>query len=83
MTTTVDDSQTTIKVPRAIHRQLKTGAGGYRSIADYIEHLLALEERQRMIEAMRVAMAASTDEQLESWREESQAWEAASLTDAR
>ena len=74
---------TTIKVSQETHGRLKAGARPYRSINDYIDHLLSLEERQRMVEAMRQAIAATTEEQMASWRAESQAWESISLADAR
>jgi len=83
MTTTLPGRATTIKVSSATHRRLKAGARPYRSINDYLDHLLGLEERQRMIEAMRQAVSATGTQQMASWRAESDAWEAASLADAR
>jgi len=72
---------TTIKVSQSTHRQLKAGAQPYRSIDDYITHLLRLEQRQRMVEALRQAIQGTPPDQLASWRAESSAWETTSLTD--
>ena len=83
MTVSVLNPSTTIKVSQATHRTLKAGATSYRSIDDYINHLLRLEERQRMVEAMRQAVSATAPEQMVSWRAESDVWETTSLADAR
>jgi len=83
MTIVTPRPATTIKVSQEIHQRLKAGAQPYRSINDYLEHLLSLEERQRMVEAMRRAVAATTPEEMAAWRVESDAWEAASLADAQ
>ena len=82
MTTTLGTA-TTIKVTRATHRRLKAGAQPYRSINDYLEHLINLEERQRMVEEMRQAIAATSPEQIASWRSESRQWETAQLADTQ
>jgi len=81
--TSIATPATTIKVSQATHRQLKAGAQPYRSIDDYINHLLRMEERQRMIDSMRQAILATTPDQLASWRAESDAWETTSLADAQ
>jgi len=81
MTIATSDRPTTIKVSQATHRRLKVGSKQYRSIEDYLLHLLEVEERQSMIESMRQAVLATPPEQLASWRAESDAWETTSLSD--
>jgi len=83
MTAATSAPATTIKVSQVTHRRLKTGARPYRSINDYIDHLLAREERQLMIEAMRQAIADTSPEQMASWRAESEVWETALLKDTQ
>ncbi|MCL2803906.1 MAG: hypothetical protein FWD29_08175 [Micrococcales bacterium] len=83
MATTTPSPATTIKVSQATHRRLKAGARPYRSINDFIDHLLRLEQRQQMVEAMRQAIGATTPELMASWRAESDVWEAASLKDGQ
>jgi hypothetical protein len=83
MTITEISRPTTVKVSQVTHRRLKAGAQTHRSINDYIEHLLTLEERQRMVEDMRQAIAATSPEQWDSWRQESASWETTSLVDAQ
>jgi len=83
MTMTISDGPTTIKVSQSTHRRLKVGSKQYRSIDNYLNHLLEVEERQSMIESMRRAMAATPPDQMASWRAESDAWETVSLLDAR
>ena len=82
MTSTASIGATTVKVSKMTHERLKAGAGAYRSMNDYLEYLLRLDERRQMIDAMRQAIANTPTDQMASWRAESAAWEATSLADA-
>ncbi|MCL2736887.1 MAG: hypothetical protein FWD75_09730 [Propionibacteriaceae bacterium] len=79
----IPEASTSIKVSQSTHRKLKAGAKDYRSINDYLDYLLRLEERQRRVESMRQAIAATPPEHRASWLAESAAWESTSLADAR
>jgi len=79
--TVAAETPTSVKVKRVTHQKLKAGATSFHSINDYLDYLLELDERQRMIEAMRTAISKTPANEMDSYRREATAWENAELAD--
>jgi len=75
---------TTIKVTPATRDRIKGHAQrADRTINDYLDVLIDLADRELRFDALRAAIAATSEEDMTSWREETEMWETAELTDAR
>jgi len=72
---------TTIKVSAGVRDRLRAQAVGYRTMDEYLDHLLSMEDRRRKVASLRAAIAATSAEGMASWRAESKAWESASVGD--
>lgn len=69
---------TTIKVSSELRDRLKAQAGARQlTLGDYLAKLAVIGERQMRLEAMHAAMSATAPELLESYREETEFWDAA------
>jgi len=75
------EAPTTVKVKRDTHQKLKDGATRFHSINDYLDYLLELDDRQKKIEALRLAISKTTASQMDSYHAETAAWENAELAD--
>ena len=75
---------TTIKVTPVTRDRLKSHAKrAERTINDYLDMLIDLADRELRFDALRAAIANTSEEDMKSWREETEIWETAELTDAR
>ncbi len=76
-------AMTTIKVTPVTRDRLKSHAKrAERTINDYLDMLIDLADRELRFDALRAAIANTSEEDMASWREETEIWEAVELTDA-
>ena len=67
---------TTIKVANDVRDRLKGQAAlAHRTLGQHLEHLANLGEREASMASLRAAMKATSPEALESYREETRAWD--------
>lgn len=67
---------TTIKVSNAVRDRLKGQATlAHRTLGQHLEYLAALGERDARITSLREAIQATSPEDLESYRQETRAWD--------
>jgi hypothetical protein len=67
---------TTIKVSNDVRDQLKGQAAlAHRTLGQHLEYLASLGEREARIASLRAAVKATTPQDLESYREETRAWD--------
>jgi hypothetical protein len=67
---------TTIKVSNEVRDRLKGQAAlAHRTLGQHLAYLAGLGEREARMDALRAAVRATPAEDLESWREETSAWE--------
>lgn len=77
-------AMTTIKVTPVTRDRLKSHAQrADRTINDYLDMLIDLADRELRFDALRAAIANTSEEDMKSWREETEMWETVELTDAR
>ncbi len=78
------NAMTTIKVTPATRDRIKVHAQrAERTINDYLDMLIDLADRELRFDALRTAIANTSEEDMTSWREETEIWETVELTDAR
>ncbi|MDR0848657.1 MAG: hypothetical protein LBN10_06390 [Propionibacteriaceae bacterium] len=81
MTVSIQDRQmTTIKVSRSVRDALKEQADG-STLNEFLAKLLEQEERRRFFARLKEQMASTPQDLREDYRQESDEWERASLTD--
>lgn len=69
---------TTIKVPVELRDRIKEMASQRdETMPSFVEYLLAQELRRQKLDKLRQDIAASSDEDLASWREEVALWDQA------
>jgi len=67
---------TTIKVANDVRDRLKGQAAlANRTLGQHLEHLANLGEREASMASLRAAVKATSPEALESYREETRAWD--------
>ena len=67
---------TTIKVANDVRDRLKGQAAlANRTLGQHLEHLANLGEREARMASLRAAVKATSPEALESYREETRAWD--------
>lgn len=77
-------AMTTIKVTPVTRDRLKSHAKrAERTINEYLDMLIDLADRELRFDALRTAIANTSEEDMQSWREETDVWENIELTDAR
>lgn len=77
-------AMTTIKVTPVTRDRLKSHAKrAERTINEYLDMLIDLADRELRFDALRTAIANTSEEDMQSWREETDVWENLELTDAR
>jgi hypothetical protein len=77
-------AMTTIKVTPVTRDRLKSHAKrAERTINDYLDMLIDLADRELRFDALRAAIANTSERDMKSWREETDIWETVELTDAR
>lgn len=68
---------TTIKVSTELRDRLKAQAAAERlTLGEHLERLAELDDRRRRLEALGFAIRATPPERLESYRDETAAWNA-------
>ena len=78
------NAMTTIKVTPATRDRIKGHAQrANRTINDYLDMLIDLADRELRFDALRVAIANTSAEDMASWRDETDVWETVELADAR
>lgn len=71
-------TQTTIKVSRDLRDLLKRQAkAGHRTLGEHLAHLASLEDKQKRFERLRAEVDATSDEDMASYRDETEWWESA------
>ena len=69
---------TTIKVSRDLRDQLKRQAASeHRTLGEHLAHLATLADKQQRLARLRAEIDATSAQDLESYREESEWWESA------
>lgn len=69
---------TTIKVSRDLRDQLKRQAASeHRTLGEHLAHLATLADKQQRLAQLRAEIDATSAQDLESYREESEWWESA------
>ncbi|MBK5238936.1 MAG: hypothetical protein JJE28_07500 [Actinomycetales bacterium] len=77
-------TMTTIKVTPVTRDRLKSHAKrAERTINEYLDMLIDLADRELRFDALRTAIANTSEADMQSWREETDVWENLELTDAR
>ena len=69
---------TTIKVSRDLRDQLKRQAASeHRTLGEHLAHLATLADKQQRLAQLRAEIDATSAQDLESYRQESEWWESA------
>lgn len=82
-TQSMTTAMTTIKVTPVTRDRLKSHAQrAKRTINEYLDMLIDLADRELRFDALRAAIANTSEADMQSWREETEMWETVELTDA-